>query len=292
VKGIGFDARFKTGGSLSLTGAGFDSKFPASSDGLSDLWVSFSNTETPLDFTDLASKRTLHTLQGNWTVAMLIKGGGSNGLSTLLYEARGSVSEVDFTPSIRFLHDNVDATKPRFLHLRANGGIVGDLTDTSTAFDDNVTLLIIQSQDNGTDGLARMQVNDNAPTTTAADARQGDGEPWNSTGPVEVMVGRQWTGYLGWIGFLSSPVASVGSQAACAINYESDTGGDQLWAAYQSGGRRALSEKFREIAFNTEAGRDAAMAYAQVTDGVTPPDYNPYLANIDYSALTFESIEV
>lgn len=291
MKGIGFDARFKTGGSLSLTGVGFDSKFPADS-ALSDLWVSFNNDETPLDLTDLASKRVIHTLNGNWTIAMLIKGGGANAVDTMLYEARASTNDADFSPAIRLLHGASDATKLRCLHSAANTAAVGDLTTAITTFDDNVTLLIVQSQDIGTNGEIEMQINNNTKDGPVSDARQADGEPWNSTGPAEIMIGRQWTGYLGWFGILSLPQAAVSSQIGCALDYEGGTGGDLLWAAYQSGGRRALSQKFYEISAPLDFQRDSVTSYAQVTDGITPPDYNPHLANIDYSALSFESIEV
>jgi hypothetical protein len=291
MKGLGFDARFKTGGGLDLTGLGFDSKFPADS-ALSDLWVSFNNDETPLDLTDLASKRVIHTLQGNWTVAMLIKGGGANAVNTMLYEARASTNDADFTPSIRLLHGTADATKLRCHHLASNASTAGDLTTASTTFDDNVTLLVVQSQDTGSNGEIEMQINDNTKDGPAADSRQVDGEPWNSTGPAEIMIGRQWTGYLGWFGILSLPQAAVSSQVGCALDYEGGTGGDLLWAAYQSGGRRALSNKFYEISAPLDFQRDSVIAYAQVTDGITLPDYNPYLADIDYSALNFASVEV
>lgn len=245
---------------------------PVSVNPPSDLWANFGST-TEGDLDALAAANVLFSLQGNYSVGVLVRGRALSEYLGLL------ASAGDISPSIRF-HES--AKKSQFSHLNFVGGSVASEVTDQDGLDDDIHLIIWTSKDSGSNADLYSQVDGN-PTVYygfGSDPRQADGEPWNTSGPGSVRVGLDFIGQIGWIGFARRFSVGINNVAAALAG----TGGATIWAAYQSGGRRAL-----DGAWET-ANSAGASVYSHVLDGVTPPDVGA-ATPIVLTDVTYVSVE-
>lgn len=217
-------------------------------------WATFNGSTTVGNLDALAAAQTLHSLSGNYSYMVLVKGTAASELLGLL------VSTGDISPSIR-LRDS--AGKCNFLHTNLAGGAVANENTTEDALDDEEHLIIWTTKDSGSNADLFSQVDGNATVSHGfgTDARQSDGEPWNTSGPGAVRVGHEFTGQMGYLGFARAQ-GGISNNA----NALGGTGGADIWAAYQSGGRGALHAAW--VAANVV---ESTVVYSHVLDGRSAP---------------------
>ncbi len=197
----------------------------------------------------------LHSADGDFWYAALLQAANDGGRFLELTDSG------DTSP---FLIAGDSVAKSRYRSRRDGFVITADETTTEDVYDDTLHLIVWETRDEGANAGVRSFVDDGPVTFYGAGSEVRALVNWADTAEIGGRAGAsRFDGHMGWLG------SGIG---------RATDGAAAIWAALQSGGRRALSS-----AFAIAAGTDPT--FAGVLDGSTPSDFGP---EVDWTDVVWE----